>query len=60
MGKSKLRATILELLTVVLKNIKKSILVLRERKITLNFVCKCFNGAYVIRVNYQEPVYINP
>ncbi len=53
------RATVLELLTVVFKNIKEYSC-FEGGKITLNFVCKCFNGAYVIRVNYQEPVYINP
>lgn len=54
-----LETPFLELLTVVFKNReKKEYSCFEGEKIILNFVCKCFNGAYVIRVNYQEPVYI--
>lgn len=49
-------ATDSELIIVVFKMILKSIHVSGRDN---NVVCKCFNGAYVIRVN-KEPVYINP
>lgn len=51
------KATDSELLSVVSKEKKIKILFLEQEN---NFLCKCINGTYVIRVNYQEPVYINP
>lgn len=50
-------ATVLELLTVVFKNIKKEYSCFGGGERKLNFVCKCFNGAYVMSELPRASVY---